>query len=118
MYANRDLWDRTRLVSLELYAKPDFETHTFLNQMENPVSSVVFLDIPSYELRTIAQLLHPKDPALNNYEKKIVTYINAIHTYMHSHFKAVVPAVIYHIIEQFDNSPGRGGDKKRGQRVV
>ena len=87
--------------------------------MQNPVSTVVFLDIPSYELRTIAQLLHPKDPGLNDYEKKIVTYINTIHTYMHSHFKEIVPAVIYHIIEAFDNSPsGSPGKTRRGMRIV
>ena len=119
LYKDRSLWDRTKLISLELYAKPDFETHTFLNQMENPVSSVVYLDIPSYEIRAIAQLLHPKDPELSEYEKSIVAYINAIHTYMHSHFKAIVPAVIYHVIEEFDNSPaGRGGTGKKGLRVV
>ena len=119
MYRDGTLWDRTKLISLELYAKPDFETHTFLNQMGNPVSTIVYLDIPSYELRTIARLLHPKDPDLTVYEKQIVTYINTVHTYMHSRFKAVVPAVVYHVIEEFDNSPaGRGGKGKRGLRVV
>ena len=119
LYQDRSLWDGSKLVSLELYAKPDFETHTFLNQMENPVSSIVYLDIPSYEIRTIAQLLHPKNPDLSEYEKHIVTYINSIHTYMHTHFKAVVPAVVYHVIEEFDNSPaGRGGAGKKGMRVV
>lgn len=119
MYKDPTLWDRTKLISLELYAKPDFETHTFLNQMENPVSTIVYLDVPSYEIRTVAQLLHPDDPGLSPYEKHVVTYINEIHTYMHTHFKGVVPAVIYHVIELFDNSPaGRGGQGKRGLRVV
>ena len=119
MYTHPEIWDRKKLVSLELYATPDFETHTFLNQMQNPISSVVFLDIPSYELRAIAQLMHSKDPGLTEYEKKIVQYINTIHTYMHSHFKAIVPAVIYHIIEEFDNSPsGKAGKTKRGIRVI
>lgn len=119
MYKDTDLWDRRMLVSLELYSKPDFETHTFLNQMENPVSTIVFLDIPSYELRTIARLCHPEDPELLEPEKRIVTYINTIHTYMHSHFKDSVPAVVYHVIEEFDNSPaGRGGQGKKGLRVV
>jgi hypothetical protein len=119
MYKDKTLWDRSRLISLELYATPDFETHTFLNQMENPISSIVYLDIPSYELRAISQLLHPDDPELTAFEKQSVTYINTIHSYFHSHFKAVVPAVVYYIIEEFDNSPpGRSGKGKRGLRVV
>ncbi len=119
LYKDETLWDRTRLISLELYATPDFETHTFLNQMENPVSTIVYLDIPSHEIRTLTRLLHPRDPNLTVYEKQMVTYINAVHTYMHSRFKTVVPAVVYYIIEEFDNSPaGRDGQGKRGLRVV
>jgi len=119
LYQDSELWDFSRPISLELYSKPEFETHTFLNQMENPVSSIVYLDVPSYEIRAIAHLIHPKDPSLTEYERNAVTYINAIHSYFHSHFKAVVPAVIYYVVEEFDNSPsGRAGKGKRGLRVV
>jgi len=119
MYSHPELWDRTRLVSLELYAAPDFEPHTFLNQMENPISTLVYLDVPSYEIRAVARLMHPDDPELSPYERQMTLYINSIHTYMHSQFKKIVPAVLYFAIEEFDNSPaGRGGEGKRGKRVV
>jgi len=115
LYKDKALWDYRKLLSLELYSTPDFETHTFLNQMENPISTIIFLDIPSYEIRTVVRLFHPRDPGLTEYEKQIVTYTNTIHTYMHTHFKLVVPAALYYVIEEFDNSPGRGG---KGKRIV
>jgi len=115
LYKDKTLWDYRKLLSLELYSNPDFETHTFLNQMSNPISTIIFLDIPSYEIRTVVKLFHPKDPDLTEYEKQIVTYTNTIHTYMHSHFKSVVPAALYYVIEEFNNSPGRGG---KGKRVI
>jgi len=119
MYQDSQLWDLTKLISLELYSKPDFETHTFLNQMANPVSSIVYLDVPSFEIRAIARLLHPDDPGLGTDERNYLTYINTIHSYFHSHFTSVVPAVVYHVIEVFDNSPsGRKGQGKKGLRVV
>ena len=119
LYKDRELWDPYALVSLELYAAPDFETHTFLNQMENPVSTVVFLDVPSYEIRALARLLHPKDPGLTPAEERTVRYINTIHTFMHSHFKSVVPAVVYHVVEVFDDSPAGMNQKGgKGKRVV
>jgi hypothetical protein len=119
LYKNRDLWDPFALVSLELYAAPDFETHTFLNQMENPVSTIVFLDVPSYEIRSLARLLHPKDPGLTPTEERTVRYINTIHTFMHSHFKSVVPAAVYYVVEVFDNSPaGMNQMGKKGRRIV
>jgi len=119
MYKDKSLWDRTKLVSLELYSKPDFETHTFLNQMENPAASIVYLDIPSYEVRTIARLMHPKDASLSAYEKSIMAYVNAMHTYNHSEFTAVVTACLYNVIEVFDNTPtGLASTEKKGVRIV
>ncbi|MEO0225584.1 MAG: hypothetical protein ABIL05_01390, partial [candidate division WOR-3 bacterium] len=38
-YQDRNLFDWTKQTSLELYTQPDFETHTFLNLMENPIAS-------------------------------------------------------------------------------
>lgn len=119
MYLDRSLWDARRLVSLELYSTPEFETHTFLNQMANPLSTIVFLDIPSYEIRAATSLYHPRDPDLSEYGQKIVRYVNTIHTYMHSHFTRVVPAVVYHVIEIYNNSPAsRGGGNQKGVRIV
>lgn len=118
-YKDKSLWDRTKLVSLELYSRPDYETHTFLNQMENPMASIVYLDIPSYEVRTIPRLMHPQDPALSDYERSILNYVNAMHTYNHSEFTAVVTACLYNVIEVFNNTPAslKATDKK-GIRIV
>ncbi len=109
-----DIFDLTKQVSLELYATPQFETHTFLNQMTDPGVSIVFLDFPSYELRAITQLIHPANPNLSEYEKNVVDYINTIHDYFHSQSPRPSIGVIYHIIEIFDNSPG----KAKGVRIV
>ena len=116
LYKNADgYFTRKGLVSLELYTNPGFETHTFLNEMENPAVSIVFLDIPSFEVRALARLLHPEDPTLSEYEKDIVKYANLIHSYFHGHFDREFIAVIYYVVEVFDNTPGRGG---LGKRVV
>src|SRR3989339_200225 len=44
-------------ISLELYSERQFLTQTFLNQAFNPVSTIVYLDIPSYKFKAITQLL-------------------------------------------------------------
>lgn len=108
LYTNyQDIFDLNKQVSLELYSTPEFETHTFLNQMVDPGVSIVFLDVPSYEVRALSQLLHPEDPRLTDYEKQIVEYINLVHSYFHGEFPRLYIAVVYHVIEVFDNSPGR-----------
>lgn len=111
----REGFDLTKQTSLELYSNPGFETHTFLNQMTDPGVAIVFLDLPnSYELRAIAQMLHPDDPNLTDYEKQVVEYVNLIHDYFHGESPRKSIAVIYHVIQVFDNSPGKG----RGQRIA
>ncbi|MDH5186871.1 MAG: hypothetical protein OEZ20_06585 [candidate division WOR-3 bacterium] len=110
----KEIYDRTKQVSLELYSNPEFETHSFLNQMTDPGVSIVFLDFPSYEIRCITQLLHPKDPKLTKYEQNVIEYINSIHDYFHGMSPHKSIAVIYHVIEVFNNTPGRA----RGRRVV
>jgi hypothetical protein len=82
--------------------------------MTDPGVSIVFLDFPSYELRCITQLIHPKDPKLTKYEKNVVEYINRIHDYFHGESPRQSIGVIYHVIEVFDNTPG----KARGQRII
>jgi hypothetical protein len=113
-YEDTTLFDKTRQVSLELYATPTFETHTFLNLMENPVCSIVFLDIPSYELRCIARMIHPDDPQALQYEKDVSHYTNLVHSYFHGKFKKQFITTIYYVIEEFDNTPG----EKKGVRTV
>ena len=110
-----EILDLTKQASLELYATPGFETHTFLNQMVDPGVAIVFLDLPkSYELRCVAQMLHPDDPGLSDYEKQVVEYINLIHDYFHGQAPRKSIAVIYHVVQVFDNSPGM----MKGKRVV
>lgn len=110
-----EILDLTKQASLELYATPGFETHTFLNQMVDPGVAIVFLDLPkSYELRCVAQMLHPDDPGLSEYEKQVVEYINLIHDYFHGQAPRKSIAVIYHVVQVFDNSPGM----MKGKRVV
>jgi hypothetical protein len=115
LYRDRaDLLDQTKQVSLELYATPEFSTHTFLNQMADPGVSIVFLDMVSYELRCLAQMIHPDDPALTAEERMTADYVNGIHDYFHGRSPRRSIVTVYHVIEVFDNSPGRG----RGRRMV
>jgi len=109
-YNDPGLWDRRWLGSLELYTTRDFETHTFLNQMVNPVSTLCTLADQSYEFRTIARLIHPGDPGLTAMEKNVVTYINFAHDFFHggpnpSTLVVHNIGVMYYIVEEFDNSP-------------
>ena len=109
------VFDLTKQTSLELYSRPGFETHTFLNQMADPGVAIVFLDLPkSYELRCIAQMLHPDDPGLTEPEKQVVEYVNLVHDYFHGSSPRKSIGVLYHVVQVFDNSPGRG----LGRRVV
>lgn len=110
------LYDPTTQVSLELYSTPEFETGTFLNQMVNPACAVVFLDIPSYEFKAIAHLMHPDDPKLTEIERLQVRYANLIHSYFHGAFDRQFIAVVYYVIEVYDNSPGK--PEAKGRRVV
>ena len=102
---DQDSVDRTKLSSLELYTKKDFQTHTFLNIMANPAVSVVFLDIPSYEVRAICRLVHPDDQTASPEEKDILTYVNLLHDYFHGTRRAKSIVMIFHVIQVFDNSP-------------
>lgn len=114
LYEGADFFDWRKQTSLELYATPDFETHTFLNVMENPVATLVFLDIPSYELRTIARIVHPDDETALPSEKKLLEFVNLAHEYMHGKFPHMYPLLLFYIVEEFDNTPG----SKRGIRTV
>ena len=110
-----ETFDLTKQSSLELYARPGFETHTFLNQMADPGVALVFLDLPeSYELRCIAQMIHPDDPKATGYELQVVEYINLVHDYFHGKAPRQAIGVIYHVVQVFDNSPPKGA----GRRVV
>ncbi|MBC8485225.1 MAG: hypothetical protein H8D45_04200 [Bacteroidetes bacterium] len=109
------IFDRTKLVSLELYSTPEFETQSFLNQMTDPGVAIVYLDIPTFKIKAITQLLHPDDPELTDYEKGVVEYINLIHSYFHGDFPKMFISVLYHVVEVYDSSPGKGG---KGIKIV
>jgi hypothetical protein len=113
-YADPDFVDWRKQTSLELYATPEFETHTFLNVMDNPIATLVFLDIPSIEVRTIARIVHPEDKTALTSEKKLLEFVNLAHSYMHGEFPRLYPLLLFYVIEEFDNTPGR----KRGIRTV
>ncbi|HDS08813.1 MAG TPA: hypothetical protein ENN73_01170 [Firmicutes bacterium] len=112
----KELFDIDKQVSLELYSAPDFETHSFLNAMTDPGVAIVFLDIPSYELRCITYMIHPDNPNLTDYEKDIVQYINLIHSYFHGEFPKDYIAVVYYVVEVFNNTPGKRDGL--GQKVM
>uniref|UniRef100_A0A7C4XDR0 Uncharacterized protein n=1 Tax=candidate division WOR-3 bacterium TaxID=2052148 RepID=A0A7C4XDR0_UNCW3 len=114
MYDNPQFFDWRKQTSLELYTSEDFETHTFLNIMENPVATIVFMDIPTYELRTIARIVHPQDDTALPQERKLLEFVNLAHEYMHGKFPRTFPLLLFYIIEVFDNTPG----SKRGIRIV
>lgn len=114
LYTNlEENFDMTKQGSLELYSQPEYMTQSFLNQVYNPASTVVFLDVPSFKLKTAARLIAPNDPDINDYEKKIVTWINKIHGYFHGHFSKDFMAVVYCTLQVYDNSP-RGEDPETG----
>uniref|UniRef100_A0A7C6EN12 Uncharacterized protein n=1 Tax=candidate division WOR-3 bacterium TaxID=2052148 RepID=A0A7C6EN12_UNCW3 len=114
LYENADFFDWRKQTSLELYTTKDFETHTFLNIMENPVATIVFMDIPTYELRTVGRIVHPEDETALPGEKKLLQFVNLAHEYMHGKFPRMFPLLLFYIVEVFDNTPG----SKRGIRVV
>ena len=117
MYEKADsLFDLNKQISLELYANPERGTQTFLNQMTNPTSVMVFMAIPTFKLKTIAYLLHPENPDLDDYEKDVIKYINSIHSYFHGEFSQEFIAVIYNVIEVYNSSPGNKNG--RGTLIV
>ena len=113
-YENPNFFDWRKQTSLELYSTPTFETHTFLNAMDNPVATVVYLDMPSFELRTIVRIVHPEDKSALPSEKKLLEFVNLAHEYMHGKFSRIFPLLLFYINEEFDNTPG----SKLGIRTV
>ena len=112
LYKNFDKYfDPSKITSMELYSTPERCSQTFLNQMTNPVSVMVFTNhYPNYKLKTITALISPFNPNLTEYEKKIVEYVNLIYSFFHSPNKLSQGIVsVYYIVEAYDNTPGPGG---------
>ncbi|MCD4700702.1 MAG: hypothetical protein K8S24_02490 [Candidatus Aegiribacteria sp.] len=114
LYSDATKFDLTKMISLELYSTPEFETHTFINLMERPTTSLVFLDSKSFEVRGIGQLVAPGDTEAGDYAIDIVKYTNMAHTLFHGEFPRLYPGILVHITAVFDNSPGTG----RGVRIA
>ena len=113
-YRDASIFDRTKQVSLELFTSPDFQTHTFLNMMVNPIASASFLAFPTFEVRAVPQLLHPQNPRLSRQEKDMIAYVNAIHDFIHSG-PGDRMVCVYHVVELFDDTPN---DMSKGRRIV
>ncbi len=115
LYRQPDLFDRRRHVSLELFATPEFTTHTFANMLANPVASCSFLAFPAFELRCVPQLLHPDDPGLSESERLAIAWTNGVHDLAHGGGDGSRRITcIYHVVEIYDDSPSAGG---RGTRL-
>jgi len=114
LYSDSANFDLTKMISLELYSTPEFETHTFINLMERPTTSLVFLDNKSYEVRGIGQLVAPGDTEAGDYANDIVQYTNMAHTLFHGEFPKLYAGILVHITAVFDNTPGTG----RGVRIA
>lgn len=131
IYSNRSLWDMNKQVSLELYAYPGHNTHSFRNWMENPLATIGFMafefqsyppppKLPSYELRTLAHMIHPLDPDIDEYEFKLTKFANTVRDFFHHVPEQPPPGpedmhigVIHYICEEFDNYWGSIGQSKR-----
>jgi hypothetical protein len=113
-YRDRTMWDFRKLSSLELYTTQEFETHSFLNQMANPLATICWLAIPgSFEVRSIPRLIHPRDPGPSEIDRKRLAWVNHMHDFYHG---GPLPDLedlewigcIYYVVEVFDNSPYPG----------
>jgi len=113
----QDIWRKELQPGIEYFTTPDFETHTFLNLMENPVATLCFqgrYDIfTSFEIRCIAQILDPRNPAVTGDLLDIVKFPAILHGFYHNNVPEV-PAVLYWPVEEFDNT----AKDKPGQRLV
>ncbi len=98
---------RDGLLSLELYTHGDFKTKTYLNLIKNPEYAMVFLDMPTFQVKGIARLIHKDEDS--SYEKKVFEYANLIHSYFHGHFEREFIGIIFYISRVFDSTPGKGG---------
>ncbi len=128
-FANQDLWNFSGLLSRDETVlapgaadKPDTpyrETHTFRNLMENPLAVILFVsntDNQSFELRTIAHYVHQDDENANPYERKLAEFINTYANTSHG-LNAKFSAIIFHTVEEFNNSMAVGQEGVRVARL-
>lgn len=115
IYNNFDKYfRRDGLLSLELYTEEGYQTKTYLNLIRNPEYAMVFLDMPTFQVKGVARLVHPGED-VPSYEKKVFEYANLIHSYFHGHFSRDFIAIVLYVSRVFDSTPGKGG---RGLRIA
>jgi len=108
------LWDYSKIVSTEIYVSPEFETHTFLNLMENPISNISFMNrqggFEHFELRCICKLLCVNDPNITEDEQDLILFTNLFHIFWTTitsldQYPIDLITPVHYIVEQFDNYP-------------
>jgi hypothetical protein len=85
----------------------------------DPVPGPAPVWMPTFELRVATHMIHPLDPDVDDYERKLITFSNTIHDFFH-HSEGQLPptpedmdiGVIHYILEEFDND-FVGGKSKR-----
>lgn len=111
---DRTLWDFSKIVSVEIFVSPEFETHTFLNLMENPISTISFMNrqggFEHFELRCIGKLLCANDPDITEDERDLILFTNLYHIFWTpitslDQYPIDLVTLVYYIIEEFDNTP-------------
>lgn len=144
LYQEKDLWDKTRFATLELYTGRPLnaqdptnslgftETHTFQNISVNPMATLTYMSIyntsgnqayfegipyltPHFEFRGFGWLISYYNPKNSSYEKAIADYINQSHVQFHGGISDIT-TLIFVIAEEFNNTPGYGPGL--GKRVV
>jgi hypothetical protein len=107
IHSTPELWCRDKHAAVEYYSNPKFETHTFLNQMENPIATILFISYQgyvNYEIRSIVHLIHPLDPNITEEQKDMIEFPCMMFSFFHGEECQRIGAIYYHI-EEFDNSP-------------
>ncbi len=144
LYQEKDLWDKTRFATLELYTgRPVnsddtdgnygfMETKTFQNLYANPMAALSYMALyntegtqsyfggeagltPTFCFRGFCWLISYHNPANTAYEAKIAEYINQAHSGYHGGADDIITN-IFLIVEQFNETPSY--DPGRGKRSV
>jgi len=145
LYQQKDLWDKTKFGTLELYSGRPInaldpgggygfrETHTFANVMDNPQATLTYMSLyntdgsqsyfqgladetPTFEFRGFCWMISRYNPANGPYENLITDYINTAHCGYHGG-ACDIHANVFVITELFNNSPG-DDPFGRGKRTV
>ncbi|MEW6380271.1 MAG: hypothetical protein AB1611_11785 [bacterium] len=134
LYQEKELWDKTRFATLELYTGRPInaqdparqlgftETHTFQNIIANPAATLTYMSLfntdgtqtffeglpyltPHFEFRGFCWLISYYNPDNTPYEKAIADYVNQSHSKFHGGVSDII-VNIFLIAEEFNNTPG------------